>query len=184
MSGRLPIRVWLPLGAALFLFPSVQVFLQCQTASDRQVKAAYLYNFAKFVEWPEHAFANSSAAMRFCIWNNPPFEAEVRQIVSGKVLAGRSLEVIGVRSIERLRSCHILFISSPDQRDVRHIIEALREASVLTVGDMKGFIANGGMINFVLEDDRVQFEVNHKSATEVGLRISSRLLAVAKFVSE
>ena len=157
--------------------------LQAQM-SERQVKAAYLYNFAKFVEWPEQAFANSTAPIRLCIWNDWQFVTDVHQIVYGKVLAGRPIEVIGVQSMEQLRSCHILFISSSEVREVRRIMDVLHEASVLTVGEMKGFLADGGMIDFILEDERVQFEINHKAASKAELRISSRLLGVAKRVLE
>lgn len=185
MPGRSRSRLCLPrLAAVLCILWTGPLLLHGQTASDRQVKAAYLYNFAKFVEWPEHAFASSTAAIHLCIWNDRRFEADVRQIVNGKLLAGRSIEVVGCQSIDQLRSCHILFIGSSDERETRRILEVLREASVLTVGDMKGFIANGGIINFVPQGDRVQFEVNHKSATRAGLRISSRLLGVAKLVVE
>jgi len=159
-------------------------FALAQTMSDRQVKAAYLYNFAKFVEWPEQAFANSTAAIRLCIWNDRLFETDVHQIVNGKALAGHPIDVVGVQSIEHLRSCHVLFISSSDERETRRIIDALREATVLTVGGMKGFVASGGIINFVLDEERVQFEINHRAATRAGLRISSRLLGVAKRVLE
>ncbi len=185
MPARSRIRVCLPwLAAGLFTLCSGRLLLHAQTASDRQVKAAYLYNFAKFVEWPEHTFASSTDAIHFCIWNDRGFEADVRQIVNGKLLAGRSIEVVGCQNIDQLRKCHILFIGSSDERETRRILQVLREVSALTVGDMKDFIANGGIINFVLQEDRVQFEVNHKSATRAGLRISSRLLGVAKLVVE
>lgn len=168
----------------LFLF-SGQIVLEAQTMSDRQVKAAYLYNFAKFVEWPEEAFSSSTAAIRLCIWDDRQFETDVNQIVYGKVLGGRSIDVLGTHSMEQLRSCHILFVSSTHEREARRILDVLREASVLTVSDMKGFVANGGIINFVLDEgERVQFEINHKAATRAGLRISSRLLGVAKRVFE
>jgi hypothetical protein len=185
MHGVSRIRIWLPsLGTALLLLFPWPFLLQGQTASDRQVKAAYLYNFAKFVEWPEQAFANSTAAIRLCVLNDRLFEADVHQVVNGKVLGGRPIDVIGVQALEQLRSCHILFINLSDSREARRILEGLRGASVLTVAEMKGFVADGGIINFVLQDDRVQFEVNHRAANRVGLRISSRLLGVAKFVLE
>jgi len=168
----------------LLLLFSGQFVLEAQTMSDRQVKAAYLHNFAKFVEWPEQAFANSTAAIRLCIWNDRLFETDVHQIVNGKALAGHPIDVVGVQSIEHLRGCHVLFIGYSDERETRRIIDALREATVLTVGDMKGFVASGGIINFVLDEERVQFEINHRAATRAGLRISSRLLGVAKRVLE
>jgi len=169
--------------ALLVCFPGH--YLSCaQTVSEYQVKAAYLYNFAKFVEWPARDFPSPTAPVRFCVLNDQAFELKLNQIVKGKAIAGRPANVISVQNGEQSRSCHILFINSSQDRDAQHILEVLRDTSVLTVGETKGFIEEGGIINFVLQDDSVQFQVNHKVAKQVGLSISSRLLAVAKFVLE
>lgn len=179
--GRLE---WLPAAIAMlqcFLAPPL---LDAQTASEYQVKAAYLYNFTKFVEWPARNFANSTAPIQLCILNDTSFGSELNQIVKGKVVAGHPVSVVPVQTPEQSRSCHILFINASQNVQARHIIEVLRHTSVLTVGESKGFVEDGGIINFVLQGDRVQFQVNHKAAKQAGLGISSRLLAVAKVVLE
>ncbi len=155
---------------------------QAQSATEYQVKAAYLFNFAKFIEWPASSFPDASAPLRICVLGQDPFGQQLRGITNEKTVNGRKLEVNQVTDLRQARSCHILFIASSEKASMKQILEGLGGASVLTVGDSKGFADLGGMINFVLENDRVQFEVNRKAAEQVGLKISSKLLSVAKFV--
>jgi hypothetical protein len=168
------------LGAVMLLLGSTRA--QATMAGEYQVKAAFLYNFAKFVEWPPSSFSSASEALRICIFGRDPFGEELRNITSAKTVNGHKLEVHGEVDLEHARSCHILFIASPGETRMKEIVAALRGASVLTVGDAKGFAEQGGMINFVLENERVQFEVNRKAAEEAGLKISSKLLSVARLV--
>ncbi len=175
-----PWRLLSVLGAVMLLLGSTRA--QATMAGEYQVKAAFLYNFAKFVEWPPSSFSNASEALRICVFGRDPFGEELRNITSEKTVNGHRLEVHGEVDLEHARSCHILFITSPGETRMKGIVEGLRGASVLTVGDSKGFVEQGGMINFVLENDRVQFEVNDKAAEQAGLKISSKLLSVAKFV--
>lgn len=95
---------------------------------------------------------------------------------------GRKLEVDTVVDLQNARNCHILFIASSEKAQLKRIFKSLEGSDALIVGDVKEFIEQGGMINFVLEDDRVQFEVSRKAAEQAGLKISSKLLAVAKVV--
>lgn len=143
-----------------------------------------MYNFAKFVEWPQSGFSDPSAPLRICVLGQDPFGQELRDITSGKTVNGRKLQVMEVSDPQMARGCHILFVASSEKPQLKHILESVRGACVLTVGDTKGFVDQGGMINFVLENDRVQFEVNHKVAEEAGLKVSSKLLSVAKLVVE
>ena len=122
--------------------------------------------------------------LRLRVLDDRLLESELIQIVKGKAVAGRPVIVVPIQNGDQSRDCHILFIGSSRERQVPHIIEVFRETNVLTVGETKGFVEAGGIINFVLRDDRVQFEVNHKAAKRAGLSISSRLLAVAKAVLE
>jgi YfiR/HmsC-like len=185
MQGSQPVRACLlTLGFVLLPWLLGQSLVYAQAASEYQVKAAYLYNFAKFVEWPARDFATPLAPIRLCVLNDQAFESELNQIVTGKTITGRPVNVVPVRNGEQSRSCHILFINSYQDRQVLPILEALRDTSVLTVGQSKSFVEEGGIINFVLQDNRVQFQVNHKAANRAGLHISSRLLSVAKRVIE
>jgi YfiR/HmsC-like len=161
---------------------SLVVGMQAESASEYQVKAAFLYNFAKFVEWPPGSFSDASAPLRICVLGRTPFGQELRDITDEKTVNGRKLEVHQVVDLQQARTCHILFIAPADRVQLKQILEGLQGASVLTVGDIKGFAEQGGMINFVLDNDRVLFEVNRKAAEQAGLKISSKLLSVAKFV--
>jgi hypothetical protein len=182
-TGRVPrpVRVLWVLGGVLLLLNS-STRAQSPTAGEYQVKAAFLYNFAKFVEWPQSSFSDASAPLRICIFGQDPFGKELRDITREKTVNGRKLEVSHVIDLRHARSCQILFIASSGGPSAEQLVAGLRGASVLTVADTRGFTEQGGMINFVVESDRVQFEVNHKAAEEAGLKISSRLLSVAKIV--
>lgn len=166
----------------LLLAPGLKSY--AQNVSEDQVKAAYVYNFAKFVEWPLRDFADPTAPLRLCVLDDRLLESELIQIVKGKAVAGHPVMVVPVQNGDQSRDCHILFIGSSQEQQIRHIIEAIRGTNVLTVGEVKGLVQAGGIINFVLQDDRVQFEVNYKAAKQAGLTVSSRLLAVAKIVVE
>jgi hypothetical protein len=174
-------------GRVLRVLGLVMLFLsdtraQSPTAGEYQVKAAFLFNFAKFVEWPPSIFSNASAPLRICVFGRDPFGEELRNITREKIVNGRKLEVDQVVDLRRARTCHILFIASSEKAQLKQILESLRGTDALTVGDTKGFVQQGGMINFVLDNNRVQFEVNRKAAEQGGLRISSKLLSVAKLV--
>jgi len=155
---------------------------QSPSAKEYQVKAAFLYNFAKFVEWPASSFSDAAAPLRICVYGQDPFGPALHDIANDKSINGRKLEVDQVVDVPHARSCHILFIASSEKTSVQQILEGLRGAGVLTVADSKGFVGQGGMINFVLEDDRVKFEVSPAAAERAGLKISSKLLSVAKLV--
>jgi hypothetical protein len=168
----------------MLLWFTAQPLSSAQAASEYQVKAAYVYNFAKFVEWPARDFPSPTAPIALCVLDDPSFASELNRIVKGKAVANHPVSVVPVQTPEQSRNCHVLFINSSHDGQSRHIIEVLRDTNVLTVGETKGFVENGGIINFVLQDDHVQFQVNHKAANDAGLSISSRLLALARVVIE
>jgi YfiR/HmsC-like len=169
-------------GVAVVLMLLSGTRAQSPTAGEYQIKAAFLYNFAKFVEWPPTSFSNASAPLRICVFGRDPFGQGLRDIVNGKTVNGRKLEVDYGVDLQEARSCHILFIASSEKPRLKQIVESLRGTAALTVSDTEGFAEQGGTINFVLENNRVQFEVNRKAAEDAGLKISSKLLSVAKLV--
>ena len=177
-----PKRVLWVLGAVGLSFISARA--QTPTASEYQVKAAFLYNFAKFIEWPPSSFSDASAPLRICILGRDPFGPELQDIADEKTINGRKLQVSQLADLGMARTCHILFIASSEKAQLKQIFESLHGADVLTVGDTKAFVEQGGMINFVLENDRVRFEVNHKAAEQAGLKVSSKLLNIAQSVIE
>lgn len=173
----------------LWLLGLVVLFLssalaQSSAAGEYQVKAAFLYNFAKFVEWPSSSFSDANTPLRICVLGQDPFGEQLRDIANDKIVNGRKLQVNQVADLQVARTCHILFIASAEKAQLKLTLESLRGTGALTVGDTEGFVEEGGMINFVLVNDRVRFEVNHKAATEAGLKVSSKLLNLAKSVIE
>ncbi len=154
--------------------------VQGQSFSEYQVKAAFLYNFAKFVDWPGDALGNGNGPLVIGVIGDDPFGGALDQAINGKTVKGRTLVVRRLKWGQDLRSCHVLFISSSEQKRLREIIESLRGASVLTVGDMGQFNQHGGIINLILEANKVRFEINSRGADQARLRISSKLLSLAK----
>lgn len=179
-GSRLALRIIVGCLLTVGLLGTVSSAVQAQTSGEYQVKAAFLYNFAKFVDWPGEAFSDGSAPLVIGVIGNDPFGGALDSAINGKNIGGRRLTVRRLKWGQDLRSCHILFISSSERQRLPQIIQSLRGSSVLTVGDMGQFNQQGGMINFILEASKVRFEINSRGADQARLRISSKLLALAK----
>lgn len=179
VNSRLLHRV---VGCLLFLglLSTLSPGVQAQTGNEYQVKAAFLYNFAKFVDWPAEAFAGSNGKFVIGVIGDDPFGGSLDQAIKGKAINGRPLAVRRLKWNQDLRSCHVIFISSSERQRLKQIIDSLRGASVLTVGDMGQFNQQGGIINFILEANKVRFEINSRGADQARLKISSKLLSLAK----
>ena len=183
MKRRPKIRVyWIALGIGLLAPLCRSAFADAQAVSEYQVKAAYLYSFSKFVEWPAGTFTNASDPIRLCILNDKSFQAQLNQIVGNRQIAGHPVVVTLVLGGKESRGCQELFVGSSQSQETLQIIDSLRGTSVLTVGETDDFVEKGGIINFVMQGDHVQFQVNQKAATQAGLRMSSQLLSVARRV--
>jgi hypothetical protein len=152
--------------------------LHAQRPSEYAVKAAFLFNFAKFVEWPPSAFADSTSPFVLCVLGPAPF-GETFAAIEGQTVQGRRLRVERHQRPDEPGTCHILFVSSALGSEVPQILRRVGSAGILTVGEQDDFTRLGGMINFVIRDNRVQFEVNPAAAERVGLKPSSRLLRLA-----
>jgi hypothetical protein len=185
MRHKHSIRVgWIALGIGLLLWIAGPPAGEAQPMNESQVEAAYLYNFVKFVSWPAGTFANATDPIRLCILSDEPFQLQLNQIVKGKTIAGHPVLVVPVQNGEQARSCQELFIRSSQKRDTMQILESLHGTSVLTIGEVKGFVEQGGIISFILQGEHVHFQVNQKAANQAGLRLSSQLLSVAQAVTE
>jgi hypothetical protein len=147
--------------------------------SEYQVKAAFLYNFAKFVEWPARAFPSPSAPFTFCIVGADPFGQDLEQTINNETVGGREIAIRRLKRVER-EPCHIVFISASERETVPQILAILKSSSALTVSEFDSFIRIGGMVNLYMEDDRIRFEISIMPAENAGLRISSKLLKLAK----
>jgi hypothetical protein len=151
--------------------------------SEYQVKAAYLFNFLKFVEYPEESFADSLAPIVIGVVGEDPFGNALPQVVVGKTVQGRDLVIRIYHAGEDLRGTHILFISASERKRLPMILSSLRGSSVLTVADTSGFLDAGGMIQFLNENGRVRFAINVDATSRAKLKMSSKLLSLAKGVA-
>jgi len=148
---------------------------------EHQVKAAFLYNFANFVQWPDGAFASASAPLRVCVIGADPVGAALDDAFRGQQVQGRSVDIARGASLGVLGRCHILYLSQSETGRWPDLLRELAAAPTLTVGD-GSLVRKGGMVGFVVEAKRVRFEINRGAAEQAGLRISSKLLALARIV--
>jgi hypothetical protein len=147
---------------------------------EYDVKAAFLLNFTKFVEWPPGAFAAADAPLTICILGNDPFGRAIDQIVEGESVNGHKIAVERVRD-DQQKSCQVLYFGSDGSNPTT--LSAAGPA-VLTIGEGDGFIHQGGIIGFVIDNRRVRFDINLKAATRARLKLSSKLLSVARSVEK
>ncbi len=141
------------------------------------VKAAYLTKFGIYVEWPAVAFPSPGAALNLCIVGDDPFGAALDNAVEGQRIDKHPIVVRRLKTVARDSGCHILYLGVSDAARANQILEAVRGTAVLTVGDARG--AGGGIITFLVKDNRVRFNVDEEAANQNGLVISSKLLSLA-----
>jgi hypothetical protein len=147
---------------------------------EYQLKAVFLFNFAKFVEWPPRSFADPHDPFTICVLGENPFGSALDDAVRGKTVANRPIAIRLVANGQQARTCQILFVSASERKRVNAILEALRNCCVLTVGDTEDFTENGGIVQFRMKDARVRIEIDAEAAERAGLRISSKLLSLAE----
>ena len=151
--------------------------------TDYQVKAAYLYNFGRFVEWPVSA-AGKGEFFTVCVLGKDPFGPVLDKALAGETIGGKSVVARRISTPQESGNCQVLFLSSTEEGRLDKIIEAIDKEAVLTVSDMPQFSEHGGMVQFVLEGKRVRFEVNLTAAQNAGLTLRSELLRVATVVKK
>ena len=154
--------------------------------SEYGLKAAFLFNFAKFTEWPSEAFTNTNSPIVIGVLGTNRFTSslelvsELEGTLRDKTINNRPLQVREIQSLTEATNCHILFISTSEEKRLPQIFDTLRVAPVLTVGDeLGGFTEVGGMINFVTVDKKIRFQISNDKAKNARLRISSKLLSLA-----
>jgi uncharacterized protein DUF4154 len=162
------------------IFLSVVSFCWCQSSgpTETQVKAAYLYNFGKFVTWQPDRVATSDS-LQICVLGKDPFGAVLDSTVAGESVDGRKITVRRIAKVQDAGSCSILFVSSSEEGRLGSVLNSAQASSVLTISDMPHFAEKGGVIGFVKQADRIRFEVNRKAAEQSHLVLSSELLKVA-----
>jgi YfiR/HmsC-like len=167
---------------ALALFGATGLIAQQPKPNEYQVKATYLYNFGRFVKWPGTFPAGKGDSFSVCVLGQDPFGSILDSTLAGEALNGKPVVLRRISKPQDAGECRILFISAKEEKHLKEILAALDEGSVLTVSDMPDFTRRGGMIQFVLEGDRVRFEINLATAESARLVLSSELLKVAASV--
>ncbi|MGH9796386.1 MAG: YfiR family protein [Candidatus Acidiferrales bacterium] len=181
LASRIGVLLLIVSCAASLSARRAELAAQSPSPSEFEVKAAYLYNFGKFVEWPEPALAQGDS-FAICVLGRDPFGPILDTTLAGQTLKGKPAVARRIARVQDAAGCRILFISASQRAQLAHILAAVSGLPVLTVSDIEGFAARGGMVQFVLEDFRVRFELNVASAASAGLTFSAQLLRVAKSV--
>jgi hypothetical protein len=193
-------------GRTAALFVCVLVLLGCLLISDAypesqsaqykeyEVKAAFMYNFLKFIDWPEEKTAKTGNQITICILGQDPFGGAA-DILKGKKVEERDVVLKRIESLQQLKDaadangqmdalkkCHLLFICKSEQKNTKEIIDLVKNSGVLTVADTQGFLDDGGIVNFIIEDNKVRFDINLTASEKAGIKIRSQLLRLAKKV--
>jgi len=163
------------------LFAASSVFAQ-EKPSEYQVKAAYLYNFGRFVEWPAKVTTATTGSFTICILGDDPFGQALDATLAGEMRGNQKVAARRISNPQEAVDCQILFISSSEAKRLNKIIEALGSSAVLTVSDIPQFSQRRGMIQLVSEGNRIRFEVNLTATQRAGITLSSELLKVATAV--
>lgn len=154
---------------------------QAAPPSEYEVKAAFVHNIAKFVEWP--VSISSKGNLRLCLLGQGAFGLAAGGL-RGKLVGSKTWEVVPVTARANLKDCQVLLIEASEAGDLPRLLGSLKDYPVLTVGDTEGYGEQGVMVNFYLEQDKVRFEINPAAASRAGLKISSQLLKLARIVAE
>jgi len=184
-----------------FFAGAITAEVRADSAPSREyhVKAAFIYNFIKFVDWPKEKIADSNELITIGIIGKDPF-GNAFEAVKGKKIKNKKLAIKQYPGLEQykakhkdeyknkyqdaLKKCHILFICSSEKNHLKEIINFIKDSSVLTIGEMDGFLEGGGIIKFMMEEEKVRFEINTTAAKRAKLKIRSQLLRLAKRVVE
>ena len=173
------VRLFLCFGTLLL---GASAVLASQSVTQATLKAAFLFNFAKFVEWPVDQ--SHAGPLTVCVLDDAAVEDSLAQLVNGPPAASRSMSLLKAARSRSLRLCHVLYLGDPDPGRAVATLDEVKGAPILTIGDGDQFARGGGMIGLFIEDGRMRFAINPDAAQRAGLRLSSRLLSLAKIVKE
>ena len=171
------------IGIILLVLFSANSHLYGQSESLRQyqLKAAFIFNFIKFAEWPEEALGDSALPIIIGVLGDNPF-GDSFGIIENKSAKGRELFIKQFKTVQEVDTCHILFISSSEQKKYKQIFDVLKSSSILTVGETDDFTQQGGIISLIVNKNRIRFEINLDAVEDSEIRLSSQLLKLAMVV--
>ena len=153
------------------------------TVSAAELKVVFLYNFTRFVKWPEHTQAEPDAPIVIGIQDPEPVRESLHAIEK-KTTHGRPVRIRYCRNADDVDGCHVLFVNAADAKDRRPLLEKAANQSILTVGDADSFLEEGGIVRFVLQGDRLRLQIRLKLAQQAGLDLDARLLQIAEIIHD
>jgi hypothetical protein len=151
---------------------------------EYRVKAAFLYNFAKFIEWPPQAFPEPQTPYTICVLGEDPFHGDLDSTTENQLVQGRKLVVRRLADMKGIPGCHILFVASSERDQLRSILDTVGDAPILTVGEDEDFIRLGGRLRFFVSENKVRFEINLAATERAHLKLSAKLLSLARVVGK
>jgi len=163
---------------------SLAVQAQISSSEEYRLKFAFLYNFARFVDWPADAFSSPQAPLNICIIGRDPFDSDLEQEIAERTISGHPYVTRTLQANADLGACHLIFLPAASDSSLPAILRQVAASNAITVGESAGFASRGGTVNFVLEGTRLRFEVNLEASQRARSRISSRLLSLAKIVRQ
>lgn len=168
----------------LCLDPSLKAQARNQGSQEYPVKLAFVYNFTKFVEWPPGSYSGAGSPLTICIVGDDPFSPELEGELQTREVRGHPVKIEKLRPDDELKACQIVFVPLTAETHATRIVMRLKRSSTLTIGETEGFAMLGGIINLTIDGNKLHFEVNPIAADRAGLKISSKLLSLAKIVKE
>jgi hypothetical protein len=155
---------------------------QPTVSREYQVKAAFLFNFAQFVEWPTNTFTNAEAPFVIGVLGDDPFGNALEETIRGETIKNHKLVILRSKRAEDLQNCQLIFVSKSEHAHEAEILSRCTARKILTVSEIQGFANHGGIINFFADGKKIRFEINPATAEREGLKISSQLLSLGKIV--
>lgn len=185
-----PLRIAYPLvkfcatvlAALLYLAAASSIRAQAGTSVEYQIKAAFLFNFAKFVDWPPDAFPSDKSPITLCVFRHDPFGSALDEIIQGKTINNRAILARRTNELPDLKPCQLVFVDKEADKGLSDVLNSLKGTSALVVGESEGFAERGGGIQFFLEDNKLRFAINVDAIQRARLNVSSKLLALARIV--
>lgn len=173
------------IGGALCITLTILFFncpsLAAHESVEHKVKAAFIHKFIKFTKWPKETFISDNSPILICVYGESPIWAGLKNL-ENKAVMGRQLKIVKVNEPDLKKKCHIIFVSKAKKDELDSLLNKINKSGIMTIGESDGFAEKGGMINFVIVEGKLRFEINVGAIERSGLKLSSKLLRLGKVV--
>jgi hypothetical protein len=153
---------------------------QSAVPSESKIKAVFLYNFTRFIDWPGNAFTSTDNTFKIGIVGTDPFGDYLEEAVRNESVSGKPIVIERFRNVKDIKDCQILYINSKDHKEIRNIIETVKQKKILTVCANPEFMKWGGMIRIYSDDNKIRMQINDAAARNEDIKISAKRLTVAE----